>query len=163
MNRLTGKTETIREWMDLVRGMPEIMEQVTHWHTIPPREAQFADFPPELHPDIRKALNEKGIHQLYRHQEEAFRRVTAGNHIVTVTPTASGKTMCYNLPVLQGLMENDQIRALYLFPTKALAQDQVAELHELVNLMEVDLKNIHTMGTLPQMSVRPYGMQGISW
>jgi DEAD/DEAH box helicase domain-containing protein len=143
MNRLTGRAGGITEMISMVRGMPEIMEQVTHWHTIPPRDAVYSEFPQGLHPDIRRALEEKGIRQLYSHQSESFSRVLEGRHIVTVTPTASGKTLCYNLPVLQGLLEDNNIRALYLFPTKALAQDQVAELHEMVNLIGADIKS-HT-------------------
>jgi DEAD/DEAH box helicase domain-containing protein len=143
MNRPTGKASGITEMIDMVRGMPEIMEQVTHWHTIPPRSALYSEFPAGLHPELQRALGEKGIHRLYSHQSESFERVREGRHIVTVTPTASGKTLCYNLPVLQGLLENESIRALYLFPTKALAQDQVAELHEVVNLIGADIKS-HT-------------------
>ncbi|WP_284639918.1 DEAD/DEAH box helicase [Paenibacillus silviterrae] len=143
MNRLTGKVSSIDEMIELIRNTPELMEQVTHWHTIPPREGQYDDFPDGLHPLLREGLASKGIHRLYTHQAASFREVAAGRHVVTVTPTASGKTLCYNLPVLQGILNNESARALYLFPTKALAQDQVAELHEIVNKMEVDIKT-HT-------------------
>jgi DEAD/DEAH box helicase domain-containing protein len=143
MNRITGKTATIEEWIEKLRLTPEVMSQVTHWHTIPEREAKLADAPGTLHAKIRGALADKGIHQLYTHQSAAFETALAGRHLVAVTPTASGKTLCYNLPVLQALMEDDSARALYLFPTKALAQDQVAELQEFVDRMEVDLKT-HT-------------------
>jgi DEAD/DEAH box helicase domain-containing protein len=143
MNRITGKTASIDEWIERVKQTPEIMENVTHWHTIPPREAKYADMPPKLHPAIREALAGRGIHQLYVHQREAFDAAIAGRHLVAVTPTASGKTMCYNLPVLQALLDNTASRALYLFPTKALAQDQVAELQAMVDRMGVDLKT-HT-------------------
>jgi len=143
MNRITGKTSTIDEWIEQLRLKPEVIEQVTHWHTIPEREAKSVHYPAGLHPKIRAALAEKGIEQLYSHQGAAFEAVAAGRHVVAVTPTASGKTLCYNLPVLQSLLEDDSARALYLFPTKALAQDQVAELQEFVDRMEVDLKT-HT-------------------
>ncbi|MDQ1909233.1 DEAD/DEAH box helicase [Paenibacillus sp. GD4] len=143
MNRLTGKVSSIDEMIELIRNTPELMEQVTHWHTIPPREGQYDDFPEGLHPLLREGLASKGIHRLYTHQAASFREVAADRHVVTVTPTASGKTLCYNLPVLQGILNNESARALYLFPTKALAQDQVAELHEIVNKMEVDIKT-HT-------------------
>ena len=143
MNRLTGKCSSVDEWIEKVRQTPEIMNQVTYWHTIPPREAVLAPFPQEIHPRLREALEQKGIHQLYSHQAEAFAEVIKGNHIVTVTPTASGKTLCYNLPVLQGILQDESTRALYLFPTKALAQDQVAELQELITLMDADIKT-HT-------------------
>ncbi len=140
MNRITGKTATIEEWIEQLRLTPEVMSQVTHWRTIPERAAKLADAPATLHAKIRAALADKGIHQLYTHQAAAFETAESGRHLVAVTPTASGKTLCYNLPVLQAMMADDSARALYLFPTKALAQDQVAELQEFVNRMEVDLK-----------------------
>lgn len=143
MNRMTGRASSIAEMLEWIKEKPELMSQVTYWHTIPPREARVSDFPERLHPDIQEALRAKGIQQLYTHQADSFQTVRKGKHIVTVTPTASGKTLCYNLPVLQGMMENDSARALYLFPTKALAQDQVAELQEMVNRMEADIKT-HT-------------------
>ncbi|NOU96946.1 DEAD/DEAH box helicase [Paenibacillus sp. LMG 31456] len=143
MNRLTGKVASIDEMIDLVKDTPELMSQVTYWRTIPPRDPLYESFPEGIHPLIKAALLEKGIDRLYTHQAESFREVLAGRHLVTVTPTASGKTLCYNLPVLQGILENDSARALYLFPTKALAQDQVAELQETVNRMGADIKT-HT-------------------
>ncbi|MEB3102703.1 DEAD/DEAH box helicase [Ferviditalea candida] len=143
MNRLTGKVSSIDECIEILQGTPEIMSQVTHWHTIPGREAKYADFPAGLHPKIREALQHKGISRLYTHQAEAFAEAAHGRHVVAVTPTASGKTLCYNLPVLQTVMTDDSTRALYLFPTKALAQDQVAELQELAEMMEADIKT-HT-------------------
>lgn len=143
MNPLTGKVESIEESIELIRHTPELMEQVTRWHTLPPRTAKYAEMPESLHPSIAGALKERGIARLYTHQAAAFQAVIKGEHVAAVTPTASGKTLCYNLPVLQRLMEDDSARALYLFPTKALAQDQVAELHELVEQMGVDIKT-HT-------------------
>ncbi|PZD93659.1 ATP-dependent helicase [Paenibacillus sambharensis] len=143
MNRLTGKAENLEEWLGILRKQPEIMENVTHWHTIPPRESQTAELPADLHPKLAEALRAKGIHALFTHQRDAYRAVRNGDHIVAVTPTASGKTMCYNLPVLQTVLEEDSSRALYMFPTKALAQDQVAELQQLADLMEADIKT-HT-------------------
>ncbi len=106
----------------------EILTAVRHF---PAREAQWADFPEWVHADIASAYAAKGIRRLYTHQAEAAEAVHAGKNIVIVTPTASGKTLCYNLPVLNATLENPDSRALYLFPTKALAQDQLAELHDL--------------------------------
>jgi DEAD/DEAH box helicase domain-containing protein len=143
MNRIMGKAASIEEWIERVRKTPDFMENVTHWHVIPRRDAKHADMPPQLHPAIREALERKGIRRLYVHQRQAFDAASAERHFVVVTPTASGKTMCYNLPVLQSLMEDPSGRALFLFPTKALAQDQVAELQSLIDLMEADLKT-HT-------------------
>ncbi|MCZ8521500.1 MULTISPECIES: DEAD/DEAH box helicase [Paenibacillus] len=143
MNPLTGKVSSIDEMLDLIRSTPEIMKQVSYWHTIPPREGAYEPFPDELHPQLADALRGKGVSRLYTHQAQSFREVSLGRHVVTVTPTASGKTLCYNLPVVQGILADDSARALYLFPTKALAQDQVAELQELANAMGADLKT-HT-------------------
>jgi DEAD/DEAH box helicase domain-containing protein len=106
----------------------EMLTAVRHY---PAREAQWAEFPEWVHPDLRAAYNAKGIKNLYSHQAAAAESVHAGKNLVIVTPTASGKTLCYNLPVLNAILHNDDTRALYLFPTKALAQDQLAELHDL--------------------------------
>lgn len=94
----------------------------------PPRKAVVRPLPASLAPPLADALRERGIHELYSHQAEAFELAEAGRSFVVVTPTASGKTLCYNLPVLNALAGNPELRALYLFPTKALAQDQLAEL-----------------------------------
>ncbi len=143
MNRLTGKVSSIQEWIDQMKNNRELMANVTCWHTIPPRPARTAPFPNRLHAKLQEALQQKGIGDLYVHQADSFEAITRGDHVVAVTPTASGKTMCYNLPVLQGVLGDDEARALYLFPTKALAQDQVAELQHMVDFMEVDIKT-HT-------------------
>src|SRR6266851_2445798 len=106
----------------------ELLTAVRHF---PAREAQWSDFPAWVHPDLASAYAAKGIRRLYTHQAAAAEAVHAGKNVVIVTPTASGKTLCYNLPVLNATLENSDTRALYLFPTKALAQDQLAELHDL--------------------------------
>ncbi len=106
-------------------------ELLTALRHFPAREAQWADFPAWVHPDLAAAYAAKGIRRPYTHQAEAAEAVHAGKNVVIVTPTASGKTLCYNLPVLNATLENSDSRALYLFPTKALAQDQLAELHDL--------------------------------
>src|SRR5579871_2220413 len=97
---------------------------------IPARPARWCDIPAEAHPLLREALARRGIARLYTHQREAWDAVRAGRHVVVTTPTASGKTLCYNLPVVDAALKGPA-RALYLFPTKALAQDQLAELREL--------------------------------
>jgi len=108
---------------------------ITAVRRLPPVEAVFEPFPEALDPRLRAALEARGLSQLYCHQAEAYQRVAAGEHIVVTTPTASGKTLCYNLPVLDRILKDPSSRALYLFPTKALAQDQMAELHELTALV----------------------------
>src|SRR5688500_4120102 len=104
---------------------------VTAAHRLPAIGASFAPFPAATDQRLRSALAARGIDQLYTHQAEAFEHVLAGRNVVTITPTASGKTLCYNAPVLNAILEDPGVRALYLFPTKALAQDQLAELHAL--------------------------------
>ncbi len=97
----------------------------------PAREAKFAPFPDALNPAIRTALAVRGIESLYTHQAAAVTHVLAGRNTVVVTPTASGKTLCYNLPVVQTMLSNTAARAIFLFPTKALAEDQRLELQKL--------------------------------
>src|SRR5689334_16509626 len=98
-------------------------------------EAQYAPFPDSIDPRLVKALGSRGISQLYTHQAEAAGHALAGRNVVTITPTASGKTLCYNLPVMDAILKDPSTRALYLFPTKALAQDQLAELHQMAELV----------------------------
>jgi DEAD/DEAH box helicase domain-containing protein len=109
----------------------QINEVVTAVHRIPAREARWQPMPDWLRPELVSVYRSKGIEQLYSHQAEAVDRVRQGDNVVVVTPTASGKTLCYNLPVLNSILENPDARALYLFPTKALAQDQLSELEDL--------------------------------
>jgi DEAD/DEAH box helicase domain-containing protein len=106
----------------------EILTAIKH---IPAREAQFRPLPDWLRPELTAAYRSKSIEKLYSHQAAAAQIARAGKNFVVVTPTASGKTLCYNLPILNAILENADTRALYLFPTKALAQDQLAELHDL--------------------------------
>jgi DEAD/DEAH box helicase domain-containing protein len=115
-------------------------EVVTAVRRIPAAAAQYAPFPDgpgALGVDARlvEALRTKGIEQLYTHQAEAMTHALAGRSVVIITPTASGKTLCYNGPVLSSILRDPSARALYLFPTKALAQDQLAELHALSELV----------------------------
>ena len=111
----------------------EILTTVRHF---PAREAQWAEFPAWVHGDLAAAYDGKGIRKLYSHQAAAAESAHAGSNIVIVTPTASGKTLCYSLPILNAILENPDSRALYLFPTKALAQDQLAELYDLNQRLE---------------------------
>ncbi len=139
--------------IDLLKNDRDFASCVTHWETVPAREGIFADFPAELAPDLRGVLEGRGIHRLYSHQAKAYGAVRQGRDIVVVTPTASGKTLCYNLPVIQDLLEHPEHRALYLFPTKALSQDQQSELNEVVLGGEVPVKVFTYDGDTPS-SVR---------
>jgi DEAD/DEAH box helicase domain-containing protein len=111
---------------------------VTAAHRLPAISATFAPFPDETDDRLRSALAARGIDQLYTHQAESFAHVLARRNVVAITPTASGKTLCYNAPVLNAILKDPSTRALYLFPTKALAQDQLAELHALSQIVTRD-------------------------
>jgi DEAD/DEAH box helicase domain-containing protein len=115
-------TETLATWLRTSHKT-----RITGELVIPARPARYVPLPAELDPRLARALQGRGVQQLYTHQARAWKAVQDGRHTVIVTPTASGKTLCYNLPVLQAALR-DKAKALYLFPTKALAQDQVAEL-----------------------------------
>lgn len=124
--------------------------QVTRWHTQEAIEGRFAPLPEDLSPQVKELLNRRGITQLYSHQLESYQAVRKGRNVVVVTPTASGKTLSYNLPVVQTLLEEPEMRALYLFPTKALSQDQQAELNEVVMGGELPLKVATYDGDTPK-------------
>ena len=116
-------------------GGPEAEPIVTAVRRIPAVAAEFGPYPDGTDERLMAALAVRGIAQLYTHQAQAFAHVLARRNVVTVTPTASGKTLCYNAPVLNAILSDPSTRALYLFPTKALAQDQLAELHSLTELV----------------------------
>ena len=126
----------VREVLDSFASRDQSGEILTAIRHFPAREAQWADFPSWVNSDLVAAYNAKGIRRPYTHQAAAAESVYSGKNVVIVTPTASGKTLCYNLPVLNEILENPDTRALYLFPTKALAQDQLAELYDLNQRLE---------------------------
>ena len=109
---------------------------LTSVRQIPARDAVFRPMPGWVRIELSEAYHAKGIKELYSHQAATAELVHRGRNVVVVTPTASGKTLCYNLPVLNAVLENPDTRALYLFPTKALAQDQLAELHDLAQRLD---------------------------
>src|SRR5256712_10353119 len=109
----------------------EFQRTVTRWERLPAKPASYAEFPSWLDGRIVATLRRRGIEALYSHQAEALETAHAGKHTVVVTPTASGKTLCYDLPAMDAIAKDPSVRALYLFPTKALAQDQLAELERL--------------------------------
>jgi hypothetical protein len=111
-------------------------EVLTAVRKFPARAAQSAEWPEWVRAELRAAYASKGIARPYSHQAAAAEVVHAGKNVVIVTPTASGKTLCYNLPVINAILENEDTRALYLFPTKALAQDQLAELYDVNQRLE---------------------------
>lgn len=139
----------LEQYIESLKRNPAFMQCVTCWRILPERPARYADFPEGLDPRIRAALGKRGIARLYTHQRHAIESAMAGRDIVVVTPTASGKTMCYNLPVLNAILKDESTRALYLFPTKALSSDQVAELYSLIEEMGVDVKAYTYDGDTP--------------
>ena len=136
------------------------INNVTEWKIIPPADAVTANYPPDISAKYKSVLQKMEIRELFSHQSEAYKLVRAGENIVVVTPTASGKTLCYNLPVIQSILEHNETRALYLFPTKALAQDQVVELQKIVNLLDEDIKTYTFDGDTPETARRAIRSSG---
>ena len=118
----------------------EFQGEITLDRLIPAVAADFSPLPSGLRPELVEALHRRGVEKLYSHQAAAYTSIQNGRHVVVVTPTASGKTLCYNLPVLQRLLEDPNRRALYVYPTKALAQDQLAELGLLKAGLPIDVR-----------------------
>lgn len=133
---------------------PEVAANIAAYREISPRPPEYGEFPPSLDSRLVRALAVRGIGRPYRHQSDAIASVLSGEHTVVVTPTASGKTLCYNLPTLNAILTDDSARALYLFPTKALSQDQVSELHALVEILGADVKTYTYDGDTPQTARR---------
>ncbi len=132
---MTSLKELLQQWKD----DPAFLCNVTRWEVVPPSQGSYADFPEQLDSRLKDALTERGIEKLYSHQARAVSAAMDKKNVVVVTPTASGKTLCYNLPVVSALIKDPSSRALYLFPTKALSQDQVAELRDLTGSLDTNL------------------------
>ncbi len=143
-----------------LRRDPLFMENVVRWEEMPPRPASYAPYPEGMNERLIPVLQRRGIHQLYSHQASSVAATLRGEDVVVVTPTASGKTMCYNLPVLSAILKNQDARALYLFPTKALSADQVSELYELIEDMGVDIKTYTYDGDTPGAARRAVRQAG---
>ncbi|MDQ2692903.1 MAG: DEAD/DEAH box helicase, partial [Chloroflexota bacterium] len=118
--------------LDFWKRDPETAPNLVAWRTLPARPAQTAPIPSDVPDSLRQTLIAAGIHNLYSHQLEAWIHARAGENIILATGTASGKTLSYNLPVFASLLEEPNSRAFYLFPTKALAQDQLSSLQSLL-------------------------------
>jgi DEAD/DEAH box helicase domain-containing protein len=135
--------------LDRLLEEPSLARGVVHHELIPAREPVYAPMPVWLDPRIRAGLTARGIDRLYTHQAEAIEAVQAGEDVVVVTPTASGKTLCYALPTLQAIAADPAARALFLFPTKALGQDQVAEFTGLTRAAGLDVSSATYDGDTP--------------
>ncbi len=156
MSASTEITRLVGEWLDDRRIGPSI-SAVRRMDAAPPR---YRPFPRQLHPRLVATLRARGIDQLYTHQVEAIDSAMAGRNTVLVTPTASGKSYCFHLPVLSDLLEKPDGRALFLYPTKALTQDQYTGLHALIEECEAPIKTFTFDGDTPadaRMAVREMG------
>jgi len=123
----------LSDFLQALQFRPEYRERVVHVEHLPPQMAQWAEPQQPLAGPLQHALHARGLNRLYAHQAAAVDAIRAGKHVGVVTATASGKTLCYHLPTLERIHADPRSRALYLFPTKALAQDQLRSLHELTN------------------------------
>jgi DEAD/DEAH box helicase domain-containing protein len=151
---------TIDQLIEQLSTAPDFAPNVTAWRLMPPRLASYGEWPAGIDPRLVQALAQRGIHRPYTHQAQAIEAALAGQDVVVVTGTASGKTLCYNAPVLQAILQNPSSRALYLFPTKALSQDQYTELHELIGTLGVDVKTYTYDGDTPPSARRAIRLAG---
>jgi DEAD/DEAH box helicase domain-containing protein len=151
---------SLKEWLARMEGDRRFRENTTSIQHIPASPGSFAPFPGWVNPSLRSILEKRGISQLYSHQAQAIELVRSGRDVVLVTPTASGKTLCYNLPVLQRILEEPETRAIYIFPTKALAQDQMHEVHSLIGELKADIKTFTYDGDTPDDARQAIRKQG---
>ncbi|MFT7698547.1 MAG: DEAD/DEAH box helicase domain-containing protein, partial [Candidatus Krumholzibacteriia bacterium] len=150
----------LAQLLDRLKVDDRFGRHVTRWEVLSPAPARYADFPAALDERLVSVLRDRGVEQLYTHQAESFALAAEGKSFVVPTPTASGKTLCYNLPVLNEILANPQSRALYLFPTKALSQDQMHEVHETVTALGVDIKTFTFDGDTPETARRAIRSSG---
>jgi DEAD/DEAH box helicase domain-containing protein len=148
--------EIIQSW----KRSKNISSCITDLRVFKKREAEYRPFPHFLDPLLKEALKEAGIGSLYSHQAESIERIQNGKDLVVVTPTASGKTLCYNLPVLNRKLSDPSSKAFYLFPTKALSQDQMFELQTLIRRIEKPIKTFTYDGDTPQEARQAIRTQG---
>ncbi len=139
----------LKQLLEKLKNERTFTENVTHWRETPAKQAQYSKFGNYIDDSIIAAYQSRGIKKPYIHQRLAMDALQKGKNIVIVTPTASGKTLCYNMPVLNAIVEDEASRALYLFPTKALSADQVSELYEIIQEAEIDIKTYTYDGDTP--------------
>jgi DEAD/DEAH box helicase domain-containing protein len=150
----------LAQLLDQLKADDAFLRNVTRWEVAQPRPAHMAAIPDHLDPRLISALQKRGIDELYTHQASAIECAAEGEPYVVVTPTASGKTLCYNLPVLDTILRDPQARALYLFPTKALSQDQMHEVHGLITDVGADIKTYTFDGDTPEPARRAIRSSG---
>lgn len=145
-----SRDENLIKSLEELKKIGIINDSITAIKHIPARQGRYRAYPSDVHPALIKALQEKGFSRLYTHQNLSWQLIKEGKNIVIVTPTASGKTLCYNLPVLDSILKNPSARAIYMFPTKALSQDQRAELDETIKLLPEEIRIFTYDGDTPQ-------------
>ena len=145
-----SRDENLIKSLEELKKIGIINDSITAIKHIPARQGRYMAYPSDVHPALIKALQEKGFSRLYTHQNLSWQLIKEGKNIVIVTPTASGKTLCYNLPVLDSILKNPSARAIYMFPTKALSQDQRAELDETIKLLPEEIRIFTYDGDTPQ-------------
>jgi DEAD/DEAH box helicase domain-containing protein len=150
----------LKEWLSRLEANRRFMENVKALKRIPASPGRLVPYPDWIDPRLREVLQEQGAGKLYSHQAEAVGLVRERRDIVLVTPTASGKTLCYNLPVLQSILEEPETRALYMFPTKALAQDQMHEFQGLIGKLGAGIKTYTYDGDTPDDARQAIRKQG---
>ncbi len=139
----------IHQIIEKLQNDEEFKKNLTKWEVLPATPPQYKEFPNTLEEKLINALAYQGIHHLYTHQAEAIETILRGENVCVVTPTASGKTLCYNIPVLNEILKRPNTRALYLFPTKALSQDQLHELRSIIDYLDVGIKTFTFDGDTP--------------
>lgn len=140
---------TTLEYLESKKHDESFMSCVAEWRKFPAKDGVYAEYPDYLDSRVPAALLRRGVAKPYTHQRKAWDAIHSGDNVVVVTPTASGKTMCYNIPVLNQILINDSSRALYLFPTKALGADQVASLYGLIETIGAPIKTFTYDGDTP--------------
>ena len=151
---------TLNEWVTRLKKNKSFLHSAAAIVDIPEKAGDWEDYPSWVNPQLQSVLKKHGMERLYKHQAQAIRFIRNGKDVVLVTPTASGKTLCYNLPVLQSILEEPETRALYLFPTKALAQDQMHEIYNLITDLKADIKTFTYDGDTPDDARQAIRKQG---
>ncbi len=151
---------TLDEWIARLKKNKSFNYNAAAVVEIPAKAGDWEEYPAWINPRLQDVLEKRGFKKLYTHQAQAVRFVRNGQDVVLVTPTASGKTLCYNLPVLQSILDEPETRALYLFPTKALAQDQMHEVHSLIVDLQADIKTFTYDGDTPDDARQAIRRQG---
>ncbi len=150
----------LAQLLDQLKADDRFLRNVNRWEVIPPEPGHYSEYPDSLEPRLIDVMKNRGVDRLYSHQAEAVELARQGHSFVVPTPTASGKTLCYNLPVLDAILRDRRSRALYLFPTKALSQDQMHEVHGIVTDLGEDIKTFTFDGDTPATARRAIRSSG---